>query len=146
MLDRRTLPDWGQDLRYIPQMQHLFIETLQPDYVPVSLQMSPMLSFLNSMNTEKEVWSTIHRSSIFSHSCHFFPFSPRDSAFHRLACYSACVWELFNQYPTKLVIWFWSYLPIVGDYQCFPLICSISLLVSIFHSSKSFISTIYSKE
>lgn len=123
MLDRRAITrlrgkTW--DTLQITASIHLNITTW---LCTVSLQMSPMLSFLNSMNTEKEVWSTIHRSSIFSHSCHFFPFFSQRFCLS-WACMLLCLCHRIcsTSTHTKLVIWFWSYLPIVGDYQCFPLI------------------------
>lgn len=67
-----------------------------------------------------------HTVAISSH------FSPRDSAFHRLACYSACVTEFVQPVPTRgnWSFWFWSYLPIVGDFCLFHL--SLHLYLSVF--------------
>lgn len=111
-----------------------------------SLQMLPVLSLVNSMNTEKEVWSTIHRSSIFSQFPSLPIFLPEILPFMGLHVTLPVSQNLSKQYPHEtghLVLVLSSnsrWLPVFSTYH------SISLILNIFHYSKSFISTIYSQE
>lgn len=143
MLDRRAITRLKARLEIHLQITasiHLNITTW---LCTVSLQMSPALSFLNSMNTEKEVWS-VH-GSIFSPQLPFLPFFlPEILPFTGLHVTLPVSQNLFSRYPHEtghLVLVLSSnsrWLPMFSTYHSHLPTCQY------FHSSKSFISTIYS--